>query len=121
MAVIDDYKAARVLAVAEFTQVNPKGWSPGAAAYFFEDDRDGLAVPISASPPGDLARGQGGPGATAGVNSPDRADLILHYLLHASGALSPAGASISSSVPGRILLVGLCLPGQKAFAGDLRP
>ena len=84
---IDDYKAARALAVAELQKVNPQRLAGlSRCEYFYEDTREGLIVPFFGQErmvawpevsvtPGD---GQGELPLTEQI-------LILHYLLNTTG------------------------------------
>lgn len=95
MARIDDYKAARALAVEELTQRNPK-WvaSRSRSQYFYENGQEGLTVPYFGQP-----RRVVWPEVT--VSAPDREAepplteqiLILHYLQTTSGQ-EPEGVSV---------------------------
>ena len=95
MARIDDYKAARALAVAELTQRNPKGVaSRSRSEYFFEEGREGLVVPYFGQP-----RRVTWPEVTvvpvegAGELPLTEQILILHYLQKTTGA-EPEGANV---------------------------
>lgn len=95
MARIDDYKAARALAVAELTQRNPKGVaSRSRSEYFFEEGKEGLIVPYFGQP-----RRVTWPEVTvvavegAGDLPLTEQILILHYLQKTSGA-APEGANV---------------------------
>ncbi|OGP69373.1 MAG: hypothetical protein A2Z73_01050 [Deltaproteobacteria bacterium RBG_13_60_28] len=84
---IDDYKAARALAVAELKKINPKRLAGlSRCEYFYEDDHDGLIVlffgqerlviwPEVSVTPGD---GRGELPLTEQI-------LILHYLMNTTG------------------------------------
>lgn len=95
MARIDDYKAARALAVEELTRRNPKGVaSRSRSQYFFEDGVEGLMVPYFGQP-----RRVVWPQVTVTALE-GRAELplteqilILHYLQNTSGE-RPEGVSI---------------------------
>lgn len=95
MARIDDYKAARALAVEELTRRNPKGVaSRSRSEYFYENGQEGLVVPYFGQP-----RRVVWPEVT--VTAPDRDGelplteqiLILHYLQTTSGQ-EPEGVSV---------------------------
>jgi len=95
MARIDDYKAARALAVEELTQRNPK-WvaNRSRAEYFYENGQEGLVLPYFGEP-----RRVVWPEVT--VTAPGREAepplteqiLILHYLQTTSGQ-EPEGVSV---------------------------
>ena len=95
MARIDDYEAARALAVEELQKLNPKGVaSRSHSQYFFEGGQEGLVVPYF----GQLRRvvwpevtvtaveGEGELPLTEQI-------LILHYLQNTRG-LEPEGESV---------------------------
>jgi hypothetical protein len=95
MARIDDYKAARSLAVGELTQRNPKGVaSRSRSEYFYKDGHEGLVLPYFGQP-----RWVVWPEVT--VTGPEGAPepplteqiLILHYLQTTSG-MEPEGVSV---------------------------
>lgn len=95
MARIDDYLAARALAVEALQKRNPKGVaSRSRSRYFYENGREGLVVPYFGQPRRVLwpeitvTPLEGGP-------EPPLTEqiLILHYLQHTSGE-KPEGENI---------------------------
>ncbi len=95
MARIDDYLAARALAVEALQKRNPKGVaSRSRSRYFYEEGREGLLVPYFGQP-----RRVVWPEITvtpvdAGPDLPlTEQILILHYLQHTSGE-EPEGETI---------------------------
>jgi hypothetical protein len=95
MARIDDYKAARALAVEELTQRPPKGVaSRSRSEYFFEEGKEGLLVPYF----GQLRRVVWpevtvAPVAGDGELPLTEQILILHYLQNTGGE-EPEGVNI---------------------------
>ncbi|MBM4285346.1 MAG: DUF3786 domain-containing protein [Deltaproteobacteria bacterium] len=102
MARIDDYKAARALAVAELQKINPKRLAgKSACTYHYDGGQEGVIVPyfgqlrrvdwpeVTVTAPG------GGPELPLTEQI-----LILHYLLNTSGE-PPTGRTIDfRQVPG---------------------
>jgi hypothetical protein len=95
MARIDDYKAARALAVEELTQQHPKGVANRSRSeYFFEKGKEGLLVPYF----GQLRRVVWpevtvAPVAGDGELPLTEQILILHYLQNTGGE-EPEGVNI---------------------------
>lgn len=95
MARIDDYKAARALAVEELRKRNPKGVaSRSRSQYFYENGREGLVVPYF----GQLRRVVWPEVTVTPVEGGDELPLteqilILHYLQNTSGE-EPEGVTI---------------------------
>ena len=91
----DDYKAAIALAVAELTNLNPKGLENRTGAqHFVDSSQEGLIVPYF----GQARRitwpeVRVTPGTGAGEIPLPEQILILHYLLNASGE-PPTGQTI---------------------------
>ena len=95
MARIDDYKAARALAVEELQKRNPKGVaSRSHSQYFYEEGKEGLVVPYFGQPRRviwpevTVTAGEGG-----GELPLTEQILILHHLQHTSGQ-EPEGESV---------------------------
>ena len=95
MARIDDYKAARALAVEELQKLNPKGVaSRSHSQYFFERGQEGLVVPYFGQlrrvvwPEVTVTAGEG-----EGELPLTEQILILHYLQNTRG-LEPEGESV---------------------------
>ena len=95
MARIDDYKAARALAVEELTQRNPKGVaSRSRSQYFFEDGQEGLVVPYFGQPRRVVWPQVTMTALEGEVELPlTEQILILHYLQNTSGE-EPEGVSV---------------------------
>ncbi len=95
MARIDDYKAARALAVEELQKLNPKGVaSRSHSQYFFEGGQEGLVVPYF----GQLRRVVWPEVTVTAVDGEGELPLteqilILHYLQNTRG-LEPEGESV---------------------------
>jgi len=95
MARIDDYKAARSLAVAELQQRNPKGVaSRSRSEYFYKDGQEGLVVPYFGQPRRVVWPEVTVTATEGGVELPlTEQILILHYLQNTSGE-EPEGETI---------------------------
>jgi len=95
MARIDDYKAARQLAVSELTRRNPKGVaSRSRSEYVFADGREGLIVPYFGQPRRVVWPEVTVTPAEGGGELPlTEQILILHYLHNTSGE-APEGVDI---------------------------
>lgn len=95
MARIDDYKAARRLAVEELTRHNPKGVaSRSRSHYFYEEGQEGLVVPYFGEPRRVVWPEVAVTALEGGSELPlTEQILILHYLQNTSGE-EPEGVHI---------------------------